>query len=745
MEPKAPYADCDTCPLKDEPHVFGRGPEHPRIVVVGEAPGRNEVKSGIPFIGKSGQLLDKVLGHNGISRDDVYVTNTVLCRPPDNRTPTANEIKHCKARLVHEIRERNPEVVLGLGAPASKALLDSKQGIKMLRVGGAKLSPSLGLPVVATYHPAATFRDPSVFPSLVSDVRKLTRNVEVKWEPTHTEVHDEIYDAYRTLETQVKYPHVALDIETAPPFDKHNPDLLCIGMAHEPGFAHVYTKQIVDDPRFQMALNDAFMRTKWVMQNGKYDVQYLWSAGVPNARVDEDTMLMHYMTDERKGTHDLEQLATEYLGAPLYKQLAKIGLDDDESLSDLAPQTLYSYNGTDADVTLRLLDPLQKDMRADGVDKPYYDLVIPGSASLAAMEYRGFAVDEGMLDNLEERLVHELSDLERQLAPFVNNPRSPKQLLVAFEEGVPDTKAQTIQIFIEKNPGTEAARYANLLLEYRKGQKTLSTYVRGIRKRVVNGKVYSSFLLHGTETGRLSSRRPNLQNITQGELRGIFTADDASHTLLNADYSAIELRVAALEIGSPWLLDAFKREESIHKQVATGLFGEGYTDRQYRDGKTVTFGIFYDRQAPAIAAQLRIPIRQAQAMIDTWKQRCPELDTYFARQREQVNTQGYCRSKFGRVRRFWFVTPDNKLDVFREAYNFSIQSPAGDVNLRALNRIHKEAPDLSPRVTVHDSITFDVALDEVEDAKVTIASIMEDNPDFDIKLPVEFKEGYRWK
>jgi len=749
MEPKAPFANCEDCPLRDEPHVLGRGPSHPKIVVVGEAPGRHEVKSGIPFIGKSGQLLDKILAHNGIKRDDVYITNTVICRPPDNRTPTANEIKHCKARLVHEIKEHNPEVVLGLGAPASKALLDSKQGIKMLRIGGAKLSPSLGLPVVATFHPAATFRDPSLFPSLVSDVRKLNRNVKVTWEPTKVDVHDNTTNAIRELERQVKYPLIAMDIENAPPFDKHNPDLLCYALTTEAGRASVYTKQVVHDPRMINALDAAFMDTRWGFQFGTYDIQHLWGLGVTNARVDEDSGLAHYMTDERKGTHDLEQLATEYLGAPMYKQMAKLGLDDDESLADLPAETLYQYNGTDSDQTFQLIPILQKDMREDGTIDPYYNLVIPGVDSLSAMEYRGFTIDESMLDNLEERLVHEMSDLERELEKFVKNPRSPQQIKVSFAEirdgkELPDTKALTLQIMIEKESGSEAAHYATKLLEYRSRQKTLSTYVRGFRKRSVNGKIYGRFLLHGTETGRLSSRNPNLQNVTQGELRGIFTASDTDYTLVNADYSAIELRVAALEIGSDWLLSAFRTNQSIHKEVATELFGEGYGDRQYRDGKTVTFGIFYDRQAPAIAAQLRIPIRQAQMMIDRWNQRCPELEVYKAGCREEVKTQSYCRSKFGRVRRFWFVTPENSLDVFREAYNFKIQSPAGDVTLRALNRIHREAPQLRPVVTVHDSITFDVPLDQVEDTKATAKRIMEDNPDFDIPMPVEFKEGYRW-
>ena len=756
MLPKAPLADCETCPLKNEPHVLGSGPEHPKYVIVGEAPGRDEIKSGVPFIGRSGQLLNKVLAHHGIERSEVYVTNTVLCRPPGNRTPTAVEIRHCKERLFAEIKAHAPTAVLALGAPASKTLLGSKQGITGLRIGGAKLSDNLGgIPVVATFHPAAALRSPDRFPSIVSDVGKLKHEVNVGWEPTLVAVIDDIHEAIRHLDWQVTHTEdgmVSLDIENSPPFDRHNPDLLSIAISNVRGRASVYTKRIVDNPAWRHAIDNCFdlVPVDWVMQNGKYDTQYLWGAGVRNARVDQDTMLMHYATDERKGTHDLEQLATEYLGAPQYKQLAKVGLEEDESLGDLPLETLYQYNGTDSDVTLRLVYPLRREMESDGTTGPYEELLIPGSAALSAVEYRGIKVDRDMIDKLDERLVIQMKDMEHDLKHWVMNPRSPQQVKKALAEimggqELSTTNKDMLNLLIEKDPESEQAEFSRKLLDYRDKQKTLSTYVRGIKARIVDGKVYSSFLLHGTETGRLSSRKPNMQNITQGELRGMFTASHEGGVLLNADYATIELRVAALELGSPWLLQAFREGRSIHKEVARELFGPNYTEYQYRDGKTVTFGIFYDRRAPAIASALRISVGQAQRMIDRWKERCPELDKYFSRIRDEIQANSYLRSRFGRMRRFWLITQDNTLDVFREGYNFPISSAASDINLRSLIRIHKTTT-LEPVITVHDSITFDVR--EASDAEYTqqiVASIMEDTPDFDVPTPVDFKVGYRWQ
>jgi DNA polymerase-1 len=262
---------------------------------------------------------------------------------------------------------------------------------------------------------------------------------------------------------------------------------------------------------------------------------------------------------------------------------------------------------------------------------------------------------------------------------------------------------------------------------------------------MIDGKVYSRFLLHGTETGRLSSRDPNLQNITQGELRGIFTASNPEGVLSSADYRAIELRVAALELGSPWLLQAFREERNIHAEVATQLFGPTYTDGQYRHGKTVTFGIFYDRQAPAIASALKISVPAAQRMINRWKERVPELDLYFQKTRNEIILNSYLRSKFGRLRRFWLINEDNRLDVYREGYNFKIQSPAGDITTRSIIRIDKELPELKSIITVHDSITFDIDdASQVEEIQKEVERIMTDNPDFDIPTPVDWKVGYRW-
>ncbi len=758
MNPKAPFAECDGCPLQDQPHVLGRGPDNPKVVIVGEAPGAQEVRTGIPFIGKSGQLLDKVLLHHGISRDEVYVTNTVLCRPPlkdrKNTPPKAKEISHCRARLIEEIKSKAPQAVLGLGAVASKTLLDTKEGISGLRIGGAKPSPILdGIPVVATFHPAAALRSPDVFPSIISDVRKLNRpNVSVEWEPPTFQTYDDSTEASYALIDQASRDRVALDVETVPPFNRRRAELACLGVAHTAKSANVYSKRVVDNGYFLETLNRLFGESKvrWQMQNGKYDVQYLWGVGVTKARVDEDTMLMHYLTDERKGTHDLQQLGTEFLHTPKWKDEAKAEEEEHEALADLPPEILHRYNATDACVTYELDEPLRADMQADGVLQPYYDLLIPGANAFAEGEFQGLHVDLDFMDSLDLELREQLKELEQKLGAWVVNPRSPNQVKAAFNEvmggELADTTKDTLKRIVEKDPMSEAADMSRELLRYRELHKEWSTYVKGMFKFVVDGRIHSDFKLHGTETGRLSSARPNLQNIKQGRLRKMFVAEPGK-VLVSLDYSQIELRVAAVLLGDQWLLEQFRSGREIHKEVARALFGDSYSDRQYRDGKAVTFGIFYDRRAPAIAGQLRIPIRKAQRMIDDWKGNVPGLEKYWQGIREQIKTYSYLESFYHRKRRFWLITNDNMLDVFREGYNFPISSAASDITLRSFIRVKehfKDDPTVHAVVAVHDSITVECPEEKAEYVTRVVQGIMEDVQDWPIPMPVDVKVGRAW-
>ncbi len=756
MKPKAPLANCEDCPLRDQPHVLGRGPDNPRVLIIGEAPGYQETHSGIPFTGKSGQLLNRVLKHHGIERDEVYVTNTVLCRPQDaegkNRQPTAKEINHCKLRLAKEVQDRKPSVVLTLGAVAAKTALQSREGIKALRVGGSKFSDYLGTNVIATFHPAAALRNPELFPSIVSDVKKITEPVGIGWEATKYVVAKDVKEATDLLidrATHALNSTIVLDIETKPDengiYDRHHPDFLCIGISHRPGEAVVFPKEVVDNPQFRYSLSTFLHdhRFKWMMQNGKFDIQHLWEFA-PDARVDEDTLLMHYATDERKGTHDLEQLATEILGAPFYKTETKAGVGDDDDLSNLPTEVLHQYNAMDCDVTYRLQEPLYKEMESDGTLGVYREFLIPGQNAVASIEFEGICFDTDYMSKVYEELHVEELEAEAATQAWVDNPRSPQQVKKALMElgyEVASTNKDILK--------TIDHEFVYKLLAYRKVQKLISTYVKGLSKHVeADGRIHANFNMQGTETGRLSSSEPNLQNIPIGsQIRQGFIASGPDRVILNMDYSGIELRLAALLSQDPYLTAVFKEGRSLHKEVAVDQFGPNYTGRQYRDTKSVNFSIIYDASPKTMFLKYGVPLKIAKQMVDAWQKRSPRLFNEYRRDiEEQILTQGYLRSHFGRMRRFWLVTYDNKHEVFREGYNFPIQSMASDITLRSLIKLTKllRGSDVKIIGTVHDSLMFDAPKENIEDTVQTIKAVMEDC-EFEVPIEVEAKWHYRWE
>jgi len=748
---KALYARCEECPLKEEPHALGTGPEQADVVVIGEAPGVQEARTGVPFVGPSGKLLDAVLQQGGIDRKDVYVTNVCLCRPEDNAAPPNTAIRACHDRLVHEVRGRHPKSLLLLGNTAAKSVLDTRTGITEVRTWMDSTSPYFpGVRVVSTFHPAAALRNGDYLPSILTDVKKLTR-IEVGWEYTQFEVaQDETW-----LDKQAESSKtMALDIEVGMEgdfrrVDAKHPEFLCIGIAHQPGHAVIYPKHVVDSDAFKDKLNRLFETDiRWVMQNGKFDIQFLWGGGVPSARVDEDTMLMHYSIDERKGTHDLESLAVEYLNAPRYKTDAKQFLPrKGASLAYLPERVLHEYNAADADVTLRLVDPLWKEVESDGVTKPYRELLIPGSNALARAEYVGVKVDRDRLHDLDASLGSRLAKAREGLSRWVANPNSPQQVKVALSGmgiEVESTNKEHLNELVKR--GGAAKEFATALLDYRADAKLLSTYVRGLGQSLVRSRIHPTFLLHGTETGRLSCRRPNLQNIPSGSLiRDAFVAGP-ENVLLNADYSQIEFRLAAVFSHDAWLLEQFRQDRAFHKEVARSLFGDNYTDLQYLRAKAVNFGILYGRGAKSLWEEHGGKIQDWQSYIDDFHRAAPYIRPYQKDLHRQIRERGYLESYYERKRRFWLVTRENWHVVSKEGLNFPLQSTGSDLTLKSLIRLEPLLRGkAAPVITVHDNLMFEVRKQYLEEVIHTVREVMEDTDVSDIcPTPVEIKIGQRW-
>lgn len=755
MEPKAPYANCGQCPLVNEPAAHGVGPDKADIVIVGEAPGAQEAKTGTPFTGPSGRLLTKLLESEGIKREEVYVTNTVLCRPPGNATPPSEAIRACEHRLEEEVKARRPRRVLALGNVAAQTILTTRTGITALRTEPPTESKRFGgAVVVPTFHPAAALRNGDYLPSIQRDLRKLT-HVQVGFEYTKFGVIDDVSLVKEQLQMQLDRAEdiLTLDIETDVDdmrrLDPKRPKLLCMAVSEKPGRAIVYTGEVCHHPEFQYWLNKAFQTDKkWGFQNGKFDIQHLWGLGVESARVDEDTMLAHYVTDERKGIHDLETLAVEILNAPKYKTDARQYLPHKGASYRYIPQNvLYQYNASDTDITHRLIEPLHKEMTSDDVWRPYLELLIPGSNALARAEYIGVKLDRDGLGDVGRELEAGIEQVEDGLRRRVDNPRSPLQVRAAFkllgiETGTTDK--EFLRSISHRN--TEAGHFAKTLLEYRRQHKLLTTYVYGLERSQVRSRIHASFLLHGTETGRLSCRRPNLQNIpSDSSIRGLLVSGP-DNILLQADYSQIEFRLAGILSGDEWLIEQFRSGRQFHKEVARELFGETYNDQEYLRAKAVNFGMLYGRGAASLAGEHGGSVSYWQRIIDNWFKQMPEVKKFQRGLTEQIREKGYLESYFGRKRRFWLVTRDNWYQIEKEGYNFPLQSTASDLTLLSLIRLEPLLRGkATPVITVHDALVWEVRREHLDEVAHVVKEVMEDTPVASIcPTTVDVTVGTKW-
>lgn len=749
-----PEAICEECPLYAEnTYVPSVGPERADVVLVGEAPGHTEVKTKKPFTGASGKLLDILLKHAKIKREEVFITNVCLCRPSDNANPTSEAIRACAPRLESEIQSRHATKILALGNFAQKAILGTREGITKTRVGPPKTVDNYPeAKVIPTYHPAAALYNQAVFPDIVTDFGKVNAgsSASTSWvEPRYTafETVDDSLRVLRELRDSTSIREIAVDIEVGIEKDTDfgHPDqyrLLCVGISHRLGAAIVIGEHPCNDKEVRRELGALLTEKEIIAQNGKFDLQGLQDMA-PEAELAFDTMLAHYCLDERRGTHSLDQLAIEYLGSPDWKSEIKRYLGSSKNYADIPRDALYKYNAYDVANTFHLKHVFSEQLEREELTD-LNQFLVRSSKPLMLMEKHGVAIDQEYLDKLATEYVETLGALESKLKTWVNNPRSPKQVKEALQaigvKRVTSTDRETLEKLRERaviNDDEELRMFTHMMLEYRKEHKLYGTYIKGIRKRIYKGRVHPTFLLHGTVTGRLSSRNPNLQNIPRGSIaRRLFTATTPDDVLIQADYRQAELRVVCGLARDAYLRDVFSDESrDIHGEVAARFFGPDYTKEQRVRAKAVVFGLTYGREAFSLAAEHNLSVREAENYISTFFNIIPETVEWIHKLEASVLEGDDLVSPFGRRRRFWLITDNNKHNVLKEARAFLPQSTASDLTLESANRLVEKGLGEYLRIPVHDALILEVPQTEASEVSSIVRSTME-------QVGYELFEGY---
>ncbi len=480
-----------------------------------------------------------------------------------------------------------------------------------------------------------------------------------------------------------------------------------------------------------------------------------------------DCLLGAYLLNPLKNDYDAEAVAGEHLGQTIPGQKELFGK---MSLSDAAmgsPDVLARYLTDQAIVAYESTPVLRKKLGETGMDKLMTEVEMPLSKVLYDMEREGILVRKDELEQFSRDLGTRIAELEnsiRQQAGMEFNINSPKQLgEILFEKmqipGGKKTKTgySTAADVLEKL----APEYPFVadILEYRGLTKLKSTYADALPGFIrEDGRIHSSFHQMVTATGRISSSDPNLQNIPirtelGRELRKVFVAKPG-YTLVDADYSQIELRVLASLSGDRQLIEAYASEQDIHRITASKVFHipfEEVTDQQRRNAKAVNFGIVYGISSFGLSQDLSITPKEAKAYIDQYFETYPGIRDYLQKLVSDAKELGYTRTYFGRRR----PIPELKSANFmqrsfgeRVAMNAPIQGTAADIIKIAMIRVAKELQERNLKsrliLQVHDELLVETAEDEIEIVKELLVRNMQSAVELPVKLEVGMETGESW-
>ena len=482
------------------------------------------------------------------------------------------------------------------------------------------------------------------------------------------------------------------------------------------------------------------------------------------------THLAAYLIGSGARDPRLEDLARELLGMDLRPREELLGPRRSAlTLAQVAPELVASHAERRAQAVLRLVPLLSAQMRELGVDYLFHQIELPLAAVLAGMEAEGVAVDVEYLRELGSELGDQLAQLETSIcaqAGYQFNLNAPQQLAkLLFEDlGLPSgrrtktgfsTDADTLEALRERHPVVAQ------VLEHRQLQKLKSTYVDALPELVDSrtGRIHSSFGQASTATGRLSSSNPNLMNIPiRSELgqriRRAFRAGRPGHRLLSADYSQIELRVAAHLSEDAQLLAAFGAGHDIHAATAARVFKtpiESVDSAQRRQAKIANFGSLYGQGEYGLAQQMGIPGSEAREFLREYWQTYAGLRAWLDSVREAARNDGLVVSATGRRR----VIPDLRSPnhqlrqaAERMAINFPIQSLAADIIKLAMVAIERELASrrLQGRMLlqVHDELVFEIPEEESADFLELVPRLMIGAYELLPGLAVEAKLGLNW-
>lgn len=830
---------CDLHKLAKVNCLRGRGPQNPKLMLIGEAPGEDEDLANQPFVGPAGEVFNFMLYQAGITRDQVYISNTVKCRPVNekefrtdrsgvkhfgNLTPTAQQTYTCGlSHLEPEIAAVRPKIIVPMGNIACDYLFDKyrtvdgvvqtnqKTGKPVMARRMPKITDLMfeeywdqarGVYIVPMFHPAFVMRSQEWFLIMVAILKKAIEIADTGpgTDVTQPFIATNFDDAMAVIRRASEHKVIADDHETDSLDWRFGP-LLNIGLSWKTGTGA--SIRLVDtsgqplysnDQRNQIveSLKSIYQNPDKVLvgYNRAFDDSWLEAkTGIKVTAPRHDVQMM-YHTLNTAATHkrqNLEMLTWLYTRMANYKKESKPWFDKKQFL-ECPIDVMSRRNCSDVDATLRLYERFLPKLQSSLSWNHYNNLLKDLPYAATVLHLNGAPVGLEKLSEMRDRLEEGSRELAAEFSAGVGekaiNPRSSKQLasvlfgklglpvLERTPTGQPKTSEYILTELSSRCPALKP------LMEYKKLQKLLGTYVLGLRgcalfgnskKRKpdiwsvdeaikngfnTDGRVHPSFSVVGTVTGRPSVSKPNIANQPRPTdqqkrlgvvLRQAFQARPG-RKIVERDLSQAELRLLAAMSGDKALEEAVNSEEGAHKRTAVGLYkvklSEVTDDMKYA-GKKLNFTIAYggteyvvEEDIPEqLDAELirRFPEQYkdskptqqdrrvlAKEFIDLWRAQYPVASAWLDANKEFARKNGYIVTKFGRVFYFPLIFSRNgavRSSCERAACNYGIQSPASDITFMAGIRVQREI-EAKGLKSLWINMTYDSLKYEVPDDEV---------------------------
>ncbi len=529
----------------------------------------------------------------------------------------------------------------------------------------------------------------------------------------------------------------------------------------------------------QMPMEDAIRLLKPVLEddsvlkighNIKYDWQMIAAHGIKMAPCD-DTMLLSYILDGAAHGHGMDELAELLCGHTTIKFKDVAGTGKKQITFDYVPiDVALDYAAEDAEITLRLHHILKPRIAQEHMAALYEDIERPLIPIIAKMESEGIKVDPASLKKMSQDFAKRLAILEEEIHKTAEHPfnvASPKQVgVVLFDEmgfeGGKKTKTGdwSTSVSVLEKLAIQGHNIVQKILDWRQLAKLKSTYTDALQEQInpKTGRVHTSFHMTGTNTGRLASSDPNLQNIPirteEGrKIREAFIAEKG-WKILSVDYSQVELRLAAALAGVEALKTAFKDSVDIHSLTASQVFGvplDDVTPELRRQAKAVNFGIIYGISGWGLAKQLGCDPADANEFIRKYLSKFNEIQDFMETNKEEARQNGFVKTLYGRKCVIRGINDKNgaiRAGAERQAINAPLQGTAADIMKMAMAKMPQALCDAGLKarmlLQVHDELIFEVPEEELEKTAALVRDVMQNVADIGVPLDAEAGWGENW-